>query len=115
MRGNICFDFFFSLCNHNIYILIVTYGGPHVSRQKPNSHGKTKKLRQNKKPQQSKNYDKNKKPRQNEKATAKQKSHGKIKKPWRHKKATAKQNNKKHGETKKVTAKLKKPRRKKET
>ena len=24
MRGNICFDFFFSLRNHNIYILIVT-------------------------------------------------------------------------------------------
>ena len=24
MRGNICFDFFFSLRNHNIYILVVT-------------------------------------------------------------------------------------------
>ena len=24
MRGNICFDFFFSMRNHNIYILIVT-------------------------------------------------------------------------------------------
>ena len=24
MRGNICFDFFFSSCNHDIYILIVT-------------------------------------------------------------------------------------------
>ena len=24
MRGNICFDVFFSSCNHNIYIVIVT-------------------------------------------------------------------------------------------
>ena len=56
---------------------MVWYGGPQVSRQnqiataKQKRHGKTKKLRQNKKPRQSKNHGKIKKPRQNKKATAK--------------------------------------------
>ena len=53
-------------------------------------HGKTKKLRQNKKPWQSKNRGNTKQPQQNEKFTAKKNSHGKTKNPWQNKKATAK-------------------------